>query len=59
LWYARRAPGGTWRQNLLDSAGDVGRYTSIVFDLSTSSERIVIAYYDATNGDLKIIVHLP
>jgi hypothetical protein len=59
LWVARKALGGTWKRNLLDSAGDVGRYTSIALDPRSLFETLTIAYYDATNGDLKIIVHGP
>jgi len=59
LWVARKASGGTWKRNLLDSAGDVGRYTSIAWNPTSILELLTIAYYDATNGDLKIIVHGP
>lgn len=37
---------------ILDSAADVGRYTSMVLD---SLQHPHVAYYDATNGDLKYI----
>ena len=41
-------PGDTWDCVTIDSAGDVGRFTSLVM-----SGGIQIAYYDATNGALK------
>jgi hypothetical protein len=37
-------------RSVLDSAGDVGRYTSIQ---AYDANNIYIAYYDVTNGDLK------
>ena len=43
--------GGTWSTSLVDSAGDVGGYTSIVGDSASSG--IGIAYYDFTHRDVK------
>ena len=41
----------TWVVTTVDSAGDVGRYSSIALN---SSNNPVIAYYDATNAELKL-----
>ena len=47
--YARWT-GSQWIAQAVDSAGDVGLYSSVEV---LSSGYPVIAYYDASNGDLK------
>jgi hypothetical protein len=55
LWHARKDPGGAWVRTLLDSAGDVGRHTSIALNLA----EVRIGYYDFTNGDLRVAAYAP
>lgn len=43
--------GGSWSSSLIDSAGDVGGYTSLVG--RPSSGVLGVAYYDFTNADLR------
>jgi hypothetical protein len=49
LKYATNAS-GNWVITTIDSAGDVGGYTSIAID---SGDNVHISYYDYTNQDLK------
>jgi hypothetical protein len=52
LWYAgKKGANGVWNLKLIDSAGDVGRYTSIGKD----GTDLYITYFDFTNSYLKII----
>jgi hypothetical protein len=65
LWFAHHVgaggtgancgPGTTWHCQQVDSAGDVGRYNSIaVHPLAGNQVKTIIAYYDLTNGSLKV-----
>lgn len=42
---------GSWNVTVLDSVGDVGKYTSLVIDQATDTRHL--CYYDFTNGNLK------
>ena len=47
-------PGNAWACETVDSAGDVGRYSSIEVDPTDNYP--IIAYYDASNGALKLAI---
>ncbi len=52
LMYAYKAPGGSvWVLQTIDIAGNVGQYSCLVID---DEDNIQIAYYDVSNGDLKL-----
>jgi len=44
-----------WTCQIVDSSGDVGRYTSLVF---YASNKPAVSYYDNGNGDLKLAYDL-
>ncbi len=45
----------SWYCGTLDSTGDVGQYSSLAVDSSSSNLHLGIAYYDATNYSLKYV----
>ena len=47
-------PDNTWSCETVDSVGDVGKYSSIAVDPTDGYP--IIAYYDATNGALKLAI---
>jgi hypothetical protein len=47
-------PNNDWSCETVDSGGDVGKYSSIVVDPTDNLP--MIAYYDATNGALKLAI---
>jgi len=51
-------PDNNWYCEVLDTTGDVGQYSSIDYfiDSGTGAVKIGIAYYDATNHDLKVAI---
>ncbi len=51
VYACRDAASQTWSPNTIDSSGSVGAYAQLVFD---SSDTPWIAYYDSSNGDLKV-----
>jgi hypothetical protein len=50
LKYAYRKAAQAWKLQTVDSAGDVGEFTSITVDAEGNAH---ISYYDKTNADLK------
>ncbi len=48
----RRSAPAEWNFSLLDRAGDVGNDVAAAFD--AFENRVALAYYDRTNGDLKV-----
>ena len=58
LYYATKS-GTTWVKGPVDQVGDVGRYSTIAAKDDPQPGIPEIAYYDATNGDLKLARQLP
>jgi hypothetical protein len=50
-WDGSWGGAGSWNISVLDSVGDVGRYTSLVIDQATDTRHL--CYFDYTNGNLK------
>jgi len=48
----------SWHCQVIDSAGDVGQYSSIdtYYDSGTNTYKMGIAYFDATNAALKVAI---
>lgn len=68
LWYAKRVSSGTgncgegntWLCQVVDTDGDVGKYSSIDYWKSSSimgSWKLGISYYDTTNRALKLAIY--
>ncbi|MEN8164803.1 MAG: hypothetical protein ABFS37_11795 [Acidobacteriota bacterium] len=63
LWLARSdppgagncGPGDTWECQVVDSAGVVGKYSSIAVGGPGPVANLFISYYDVTNGSLKVL----
>jgi hypothetical protein len=49
-------PATDWYCELVDSTGDVGKYSSFDYYYTASTRKLGIAYYDATNYALKIAI---
>ena len=62
LWLARTGasvgncgPGNTWECRVLDSAGIVGKFSSIAVGGPGPMAKLYISYHDVTNGALKVV----
>lgn len=50
LKYAAKPPGGAWTTTTVDSAGEIGEYTSLAVDAAGG---VHISYLDGTNAELR------